>query len=380
MSVRVVSYKEGGGFEVDIRLKLPNGVRHRERKVLKGVSKSVAKRWAEDRERFLLQHGPNEKKEVPTIEQFAPRFIDGHAKANRQKPSGIAAKEGIIRVHLIPLLGSKRLDAIGNEDVQIVKRRLTNRSPKTVNNVLGVLSVLLRKAVEWQVIERMPCVIRSLKTPKPAVRFYDFEEYGRLIETAEVLDPSTHLIVLLGGDAGLRRGEIAALEWADVDLGKRQICVHRSDWKGQVTAPKGGRLRYVPMTERLVSALRKHRHLRSRRVLCQVDGDLMTTKMIADHVRRAAKRTGLVNTGAHILRHTFCSHLAMKGAPVRAIQELAGHQDIGTTLHALESSCVGRGDPVARHATGVAQPGSGRGGDRVCLKQVSFVEEVGWGG
>src|SRR5215471_16564859 len=94
--------------------------------------------------------------------------------ANRQKPSGIAAKEGIIRKHLNPLLGSKRLDAIGNEDVQIVKSRLTNRSPKTVNNVLGVLSVLLRKAVEWDVIERMPCVIRLLKTPKPAVRFYDF--------------------------------------------------------------------------------------------------------------------------------------------------------------------------------------------------------------
>ena len=36
--------------------------------------------------------------------------------------------------------------------------------------------------------------------------------------------------------------------------------------------------------------------------------------------------------GIHILRHTFCSHLAMRGAPARAIQELAGHQDIGTTL------------------------------------------------
>ena len=52
-----------------------------------------------------------------------------------------------------------------------------------------------------------------------------------------------------------------ALEWRDVDLGKRQICVQRSDWKGHVTAPKGGRLRYVPMTVRLAAALREHRHL-----------------------------------------------------------------------------------------------------------------------
>jgi site-specific recombinase XerD len=38
-----------------------------------------------------------------------------------------------------------------------------------------------------------------------------------------------------------------------------------------------------------------------------------------------------VKEGVHILRHTFCSHLAMRGAPARAIQELAGHQDLGTT-------------------------------------------------
>src|SRR2546429_1892586 len=46
---------------------------------------------------------------------------------------------------------------------------------------------------------------------------------------------------LLGGEAGLRCGEIMALEWSDVDLGKRQLCVQRSDWKGHVTATKGDR-------------------------------------------------------------------------------------------------------------------------------------------
>ena len=46
-------------------------------------------------------------KEVPTLREFAPRFLDGHARANRQKPSGIAAKEMILRVHLMPALGHK---------------------------------------------------------------------------------------------------------------------------------------------------------------------------------------------------------------------------------------------------------------------------------
>ena len=107
---------------VDINTRLPNGARHRERRRLSIASKSAAQRWGQDRERHLLQHGPPQlKKEVPTVKEFAPRFVEGHARANRQKPSGIAAKEMILRVHLIPALGHKRLDAISNEDVQRLK-------------------------------------------------------------------------------------------------------------------------------------------------------------------------------------------------------------------------------------------------------------------
>ena len=115
--------------------------------------------------------------------------------------------------------------------------------------------MLLKKAVEWDVIERMPCAVKLLPVPKPSMGFYDFEEYEQLVDAAAA-EPNALLIVLLGGEAGLRCGEMMALEWPDVDLAKRQICVQRSEWKGHVTAPKGGRLRYVPMTVRLATALR----------------------------------------------------------------------------------------------------------------------------
>jgi hypothetical protein len=52
-------------------------------------------------------------------------------------------------VHLIPCLGTTKLDAITNERIQLLKRRLKEKAPKTVNNILTVLSVLLKKAVEW---------------------------------------------------------------------------------------------------------------------------------------------------------------------------------------------------------------------------------------
>jgi integrase len=101
-----------------------------------------------------------------------------------------------------------------------------------------VLNMLLRKAVEWDAIERMPCTMRLLPIPKSSAGFYDFAEYERLVESATE-EPNAYLIVLLGGDAGLRCGEMMALEWRDVDLGQRQIRVQRSEWKGHVSVPKG---------------------------------------------------------------------------------------------------------------------------------------------
>ena len=342
MSVKVRAYRRGG-WEVDIRVELPDGRRVRERKRAPVSSRSAAVRWGEGRERVLfarLLRPPNadeRSKEVPTLREFAARFLDGHARANRQKPSGIASKETILRVHLIPFLGHKKLDFIKNEDVQRLKSALHAKAAKTVNNVLTVLNTLLKKAVEWDVIERMPCTIKLLSVIKAEATFHDFADYERLVEAARAVGWRTHLIVLFGGEAGLRCGEMVALEWRDVDLAKRQLCVRQSDWKGQLTAPKNGRVRYVPLTERLVAVLKEYRHLRSQRVLCKDDGTPLTRQGGWSHVRYAARRAK-VPTGVHILRHTFCSHLAMRGAPGRAIQELAGHQELTMTQRYMHLS------------------------------------------
>ena len=206
----------------------------------------------EARERELLIHRPatpiKPRKEVPTLSEFAERFMEGHARANRQKPSTIVTKEILLRVHLMPRLGAKRLDAITSEDVQRLKRTLCAKAPKTTNNILTVLRTLLKAAVEWDVIDRIPCIIRLLKAPKPSAAFHDFETYEHLVEAARITDPNAYFIVLLGGEAGLRCGEMIALKWADIDLAKRQVCIQRSEWDGHVTSPKGGRLRYIPLT------------------------------------------------------------------------------------------------------------------------------------
>jgi hypothetical protein len=170
MSVTVRKYQGGDAWEVDVLVLLPDGTRHRERRKVPAPSKAAAKRWGESRQRELMLKGPPErKKEVETLREFAPRFLDGYARANRHKPSGIAGKATVFRAHLLPALGDTRLDAITNEDVQALKLRLKDRSPKTVNNVLTVLSVLLKKAVEWEVLDKLPCSVRAAA---------DSEEYG----------------------------------------------------------------------------------------------------------------------------------------------------------------------------------------------------------
>ena len=335
------SRKRKGGWEVDIRILLPNGSMVRERREAPVASKSAAWRWASERERALRDGPPQPKrqrKEVPRLRDFAQRFLDDYARANRQKPSGIAAKETILRVHLVPLLGDKRLDRITNEDIARLKSNLQDKKPKTVNNVLSVLSKLLKVAVEWEILGHVPCTIKLLRTDQPEAEFHDFDLYERLVQSAARIDQQTRLLVLLGGEAGLRCGEMMALEWTDIDLPKRQLWVRRSDWKGHVTTPKGGRPRCVPLTRRLTAALREHRHLRGHRVLCQENSQPLTQKIVRGLVARAARKALLVNCGVHTLRHTFCSHLAMRGAPTRAIQELAGHKDLSTSQRYMHLS------------------------------------------
>lgn len=103
-------------------------------------------------------------------------------------------------------------------------------------------------------------------------------------------------------------------------------------------SPKGGRIRYIRMTARLTAALREARHLRGPRVLYRDSGQSLTEGAVTWAIVRASCRAGLESNGPHRLRHTFCSHLAMRGAAPRAIQELAGHARFTTTQRYMHLS------------------------------------------
>ncbi len=110
--------------------------------------------------------------------------------------------------------------------------------------------------------------------------------------------------------------------------------LHRRPLTARQIHPKGSRSRVVPMTEALKKALTAIRHLRGERVFFQCDGSAVDETTLRSWMERAQRQAGLaVNKGQiHILRHTICSHLAMRGVPAKVIQELAGHADLTTTM------------------------------------------------
>ena len=111
--------------------------------------------------------------------------------------------------------------------------------------------------------------------------------------------------------------------------------VRRTIWRGVEGTPKGGRERTVELPRSVVDALKSHRHLRGRFVFCQEDGKPLTAGLMKPLLRRALRSAGITREqgqiGWHDLRHTYGSHLAMKGGPLKVVQELMGHATIQMT-------------------------------------------------
>jgi integrase len=83
--------------------------------------------------------------------------------------------------------------------------------------------------------------------------------------------------VLVAADAGLRLGELLALEWADIDFKNGLLTVMRNDCRGSIGAPKSGRDRKIPLTTRVTAALKEIRYLKGKLVFCWGDGSRWTS-------------------------------------------------------------------------------------------------------
>lgn len=281
---------------------------------------------------------------APTIAEVFERFMTW-SRANRQKPASLFTKESLWRCHLKHRLGGKRADELQLADVEDLKAAVRALSAKRTNTMLSVLRKALKLSVKRGELERLPCEIEAVPETTSDFSFYDFDAYAQLIAGAAKMGLRELAVVAIGGDAGLRMGEQLGLQRGDVDLVRRQLHVRRSDSNGELVSPKGGRGRVVDLTQLLVDVLgvlfsRSSSSRSDARVLVTVAGDhmskaageVLSVQRIRTLMERAQRSAGLeVNGNLHQLRHTFCSHLAMRGASTIAIKNLAGHVSISTT-------------------------------------------------
>jgi hypothetical protein len=175
---------------------------------------------------------PPDKKEVPTLDEwFNDRFWTEWVIARKNKPSEVEAKRSIYKIHLGPEFGNVALDQIDVAAVSRFRAKLiqAKKSDKRINNILAVLSKALNYAEQARVITTAPCV-GMLKVERPEIVAWSLEEYARLLAAAKALDPMWYAACCLAGEAGLRVGEIRALDWRrDVDLVAGTITVKPAD-------------------------------------------------------------------------------------------------------------------------------------------------------
>lgn len=328
----------------------------------KNTRVAAEKAMFEEIERYTHpeRYAQPEYKEVPTFREFVEgRFLK--YSEGRNKYSEMLNKRSILTCHLLPYFGDMRLDEIRVLNIEEYKleklergriykgKTVKKRKPKkpglakkTIDNHLIVLRRILNVAYEWEMIERVPK--HELYRPKErAFHFYDFEEAERLIAAAECLParfPRDRFAVAAGDwgrmivialRTGMRIGELLALRWPLVRLDARKLFVSEATTRGVTDSPKG-KNREIPLSDQALEAFRAHRHLRSELVFCDLEGQPLRREQCVKPLLEARKRAGLDNGLWHTLRHTFASHLVMRGVPLKAVQELLGHASIEMTM------------------------------------------------
>jgi integrase len=262
------------------------------------------------------------------FKDFAKEYLE-YSKANKAR-SSYDRDVTIIQKHLVPVLGDLMLSRITVKHVEDHKRqRLDAVAPSTVNRELNTLKNLFRKAVEWGYLTQSPTAeVKKIKTANQPFRFLSGEEIELLLGAC-IATGNSHFygIVVTALNTGMRKGEILNLRWENVDMKRATIQVA----SGTDGHTKNYETRSVPMNRSLRAFLEKHpRRIDTPFVFSGPSGKPFSKTNY--HFGRAVEKSGIAHVRFHDLRHTFASHLVMKGVDLRTVQELLGHKDLRMTI------------------------------------------------
>lgn len=309
-------------------------------------SLAEARSWRVDAQ-ARLQAGTLSATTGPTVAEATEEFIaDMKSDTFRQKgghvykPSTIGGYERDLTKHAMPELGSKRISRLQRPELQRWVDGLTTpeRSPSTIRNIVAALRALVGFAELRGWVHVNPC--RGLRLPtgeKARDRIASPAEAARLIEEMQPKDRATLGLAVY---AGLRLGELLALDISAVDLDGGWIHVHRSWDKGtkQFIPTKSRKPRSVPIIDKLAVLLADHFVLLDH----PSDGLLFPSAnnpewptdpgILRRRTHTRWKEAGLKPLGFHEGRHTYASIAIAAGLNAKTLSTYLGHATITITL------------------------------------------------
>lgn len=322
-----------------------------------GFPTRKAAREARDAARYANHRGTYVAPKDLTVGEYLDLWIAAHEV--ELKPSTAKSYRDNIDRYLRPALGHERLQALSPSRLSLFFRNLYERggkggkplSPRTVEFARAVLRRALQDAVLDRHIEVNPVVgTKRPRTVKPKHTTWTGEQLRAFLERQTGGDRWAALWELAAG-TGMRRGELLALRWSEVDLEAGVVRVERSltqiRQERVYGTPKNHEKREVALDGRLVSTLRAWRKAQLAERLAWGAAyagteDLLFTwedgrPVLPDYVTRVFGRTyrelDLPRISFHELRHTHATLLLRAGVPVHIVAKRLGHKDPSVTLN-----------------------------------------------
>jgi integrase len=258
----------------------------------------------------------------------------------------------LVRLHVVPVLGSRPLAKLTPLDVQALyaNRKAAGLSSTSVNLLHNMLHRALQQAVHWDLLVRNPT--ERVLAPRPTATepaTWTTAEVARFLAAADATDDAAMWRVAIC--TGMRRSELLGLQWADVDLERGVLNIQHARKRGEgnrweTGAPKTrkGR-RQIALPPSAVEALRQHRRRQVEYRLqlgsayqdngCVFAGDQgqpMHPNVIAKRFERLSTAAGVPRIKLHGMRHTNATVSLAAGEHPKIVQERLGHSTISMTL------------------------------------------------
>jgi integrase len=289
------------------------------------------------------------------LAQYFERWLDH--MTSQVSPKSHARYCELARKNIAPLLGSVVLTQLRPALISAAYSKALTQgrrdgggglSPQTVTHMHRVLKQALGQAVKWELLNRNPVdAVDPPRAVRAPMNTYDLDQTAELIE---VMRPTRMLIpTLLAVLCGMRRGEVAALRWKNVDLDAGQLAILESaeqiGSKVRYKAPKSGKGRTLALSASLVEEMRAHRLRQAEELLkigvrlsdktfvvAQADGTPLQPDTLTQDWFRKLAGTSLPRIRFHDLRHAHATHMLSSGVHPKVASERLGHSKIGITL------------------------------------------------